>query len=186
MAVPAPELFGTADDGLVEVFLDLDVPAGYRAELIEGEIVVSPPADGDHADIVAAFNKKVVRHSSAEVYASGAMGLITPHGRFIPDSVVGPDGLFRGRDPWTTSEGVLLVAEVTSIHPEKDRDVKRRAYAAAEIPLYLLCDRTAREVVLYSEPRDGDYRADVRIPFGKPLDLPEPFRFTLDTEPFDS
>lgn len=184
MAVPAPELPDVADDGLLEVFLDLAVPAGYRAELIEGEIVVSPPPDGDHEDIVSELTWQISRNSATELYASGVKGLVTPQGRLIPDSTVGPRRLFRGRDPWMSPEGVLLVAEVTSIHPGKDREVKRRGYAAAEIPRYLLVDRTAGEVVLYTEPRDGDYRADVRVPFGKPLDLPEPFGFTLDTAPF--
>ncbi len=32
---------------LLQTFLALDVPQGFRAELIEGEIVVSPPPDGE-------------------------------------------------------------------------------------------------------------------------------------------
>lgn len=57
-------------------------------------------------------------------------------------------------------------------------------YAAVRVPLYLPVDRTVGEVVLFSEPRGGDYRADIRVPLGKSLDLPEPFALTLDTGSF--
>ncbi len=38
----APAEFLLAD------FLTFDTPEGYRAELVDGEIVVTPPLDGDH------------------------------------------------------------------------------------------------------------------------------------------
>lgn len=74
-----------------------------------------------------------------------------------------------------------MVVEVTSSAPEDGRDAKRRAYAAAGIPLYLLIDRGRRESVLFSQPdvEAQDYRADIRVPFGSDLELPAPFSFTL-------
>ncbi len=185
MALSPPEAPRTADD-LLDVFEELDVPEGYRAELIEGEIVVSPPPDGDHEDIVSELNRQVLRQSAVELHSSGTKGVLTPSGRFIPDSTIGPRRLFRGRDPWMSPDGVSMVVEVTSTRPDKDREAKRRGYAAAGIPLYLLVDRTADQVVLYSEPREDDYRAEIRVPVGKALDLPEPFAFTLDTAAFGS
>lgn len=40
MASPATERSGSGGDAVLAAFLDLTVPEGYRAELIEGEIVV--------------------------------------------------------------------------------------------------------------------------------------------------
>ncbi|MFD8319416.1 hypothetical protein [Kitasatospora purpeofusca] len=37
--------------------------------------------------------------------------------------------------------------------------------------------------VLYSDPEGGDCTVHTRVAFGKPLDLPAPFSFTLDTGP---
>lgn len=183
MTMVAPEPPAMPDD-LLDVFANLNVPEGYRAELIEGEIVVSPPPDGNLEDIVARVIRRIARSSRTEQYGSGTKGIVTPSGRFIPDITVAAEGVFGDREPWMDPDGVSMVVEVTSGQPLGDREIKRRGYAAADIPLYLLVDRSAGEVVLYGAPRDGDYRADTRVPFGKPLDLPDPFGFTLETEPF--
>ncbi|MER5862589.1 Uma2 family endonuclease [Kitasatospora sp. NPDC002040] len=182
VAMPAIEHPVSGDD-LLQTFLNLDTPPGYKAELIEGEIVVTPPPDGDHEDAIARFSRAVARHAAADLYVSGGKGLITPGGRFIPDATVAPLGHFRAQDSWAQPSGVLLVLEVTSTGPQKDRDVKRRGYAAAGIPCYLLIDRSRAEAVLFTDPVDGDYAALIQVPFGKPLDLPAPFSFALDTAP---
>jgi Uma2 family endonuclease len=76
---------------------------------------------------------------------------------------------------------MTISVEITSTNSGVDREDKRRAYAAAGIPLYLLVDRQNRESVLFSAPdvEAQDYAADIRVPFGSPLPLPEPFSFTL-------
>lgn len=173
-----------AADQLWRVFSELDVPEGFRAELIGSEIVVSPPPVGDHEHDVAKLTRQAVRKAAVEVYASGTKGVRTPRGLYIPDAVLVAEDHFRGQQSWMPADGILLVVEVTSSRPDTDRDVKRRGYAAAEVALYLLVDRERRELVLFSQPGDGDYRADVRVPFGSPLELPAPLSFTLDTAEF--
>ncbi|GGV09891.1 hypothetical protein GCM10010495_23700 [Kitasatospora herbaricolor] len=182
VAMPAVEHPLTEDD-VLQAFLELETPAGFKAELIEGEIVVTPPPDGDHEDVIARFARAVARHAAEELYVSGGKGLITPNGRFIPDATVAPVGHFRAQDSWSKPTDVRLVLEDTSTRPDNDRGVKRLGYAAADIPCYLLVDRTDGNVTLFAAPEDGDYTAHVQVPFGKPLDLPAPFSFALDTAP---
>lgn len=173
-----------AEDPTLAAFLELEPPEGCRAELIEGEIVVSPPPDRDHEDIVGKLTWLIARESAAQLYAPGTMGLITPLGRFIPDATVGAWGSFHGSDSWAEPSGVVMTVEVTSLRADKDRGTKRRGYAAAGIPLCLLVDRSEATTTLYSEPSGEDYRQDIRVPFGKELELPAPFSFTLDTSVF--
>lgn len=184
MAMPPTAMPDSAPEDIVEVFEELAVPRGYRAELIEEEIVVSPPPDGHHEQVVSRLTKQINRRSAAEVDAAANKGTRTSLGRVIPDLAAGMEGIFGDAEPWMPAEGLILVVEVTSTHPHRDRDQKRRAYAGAGIPLYLLIDRSRGEVLLYSEPGDGDYRGDVRVPLGKGLELPAPFSFTLDTADF--
>jgi len=76
------------------------------------------------------------------------------------------------------------MVEVTSSRPELDRETKRRAYAAAGIPLYLLADRKLKTGTLFSDPKGGDYTRTEGASFGEELPLPAPFSFALDTSDF--
>ena len=184
MATPATAPPDSAPKDILGAFEELSVPEGYRAELIEREIVVSPPPDGRHEGVIARINKQVDRKSVVELDISGNTGIVTPSGRFIPDATMVRSGGLDGRRSWDDTADVELVVEVTSGQGDKDRVKKRRGYAAAEIPLYLLIDREAGEAVLFSQPADGEDHAQLRQPFGKGVDLPEPFGFALDTGEF--
>ncbi|WP_372347420.1 Uma2 family endonuclease [Streptomyces sp. KL116D] len=182
----------TQADVLLEGFLALDTPEGFRAELIEGEIVVTPPPDGDHEDYIELVVSQVYRRSRADMQFSGNKGLKLTSGGACPKNHAIPDGtfaprerrLFRGADPWMPCEGVALVVEVTSSKPQSDREAKRRCYAHGGIPLYLLIDRDASSVTLFSDPKGDDYREHCTRPFGKAVALPEPFAFDLETAEF--
>ncbi|MBO1418053.1 Uma2 family endonuclease [Streptomyces sp. FH025] len=171
------------EDSLLQAFLELETPPGYKAELIEGEIFVTPPPDGEHETAFSLLNRQFMRKAEAEFDLSGNKGLIVPTGRFIPDGTVSPVGHFLNSDSWADAAGVLLVFEVTSTAPHRDRETKRRGCAAAGIPCYLLVDRSEGMVTLFTSPENGDYTEKEPVPFGKPIDLPAPFSFTLDTAP---
>lgn len=184
MAMPATELPDSAPEDILDAFEELGVPEGYRAELIEGEIVVSPPGDGEHDDIVIDIGEQIRANASVRLFTRGNKGLAVGKDRLIPDGTVAPPYHFRPHGSWAPVEGVEMVIEVTSGRGARDRQQKRQAYAKADIPLYLLIDRMAREAVLFSTSADGEYHAQLRQPFGKGLDLPAPFSFTLDTAEF--
>ncbi|MFR0352276.1 Uma2 family endonuclease [Streptomyces sediminimaris] len=182
----------TQEQVLLEGFLALDTPEGFRAELIEGEIVVTPPPDGDHEDCIGLIVNQVIRRSRTEMQFSGNKGLKLRSGNGCPKDHVIPDGMFapmrlrlyRGADSWMPCDGVTMVLEVTSTKPQADREAKRHSYARGGIPLYLLVDREASSVTLFSDPGKDDYREHCTRPFGRPLSLPEPFAFDLDTADF--
>lgn len=172
----------SGDDELLEAFLALETPEGFKAELIEGKIVVTPPPDGDHEGAMARILQQVLRSCGADLHFSGNKGLIVPGGRYIPDGTFALEGAFDGREPWMVPDGVLMVVEVTSTRPGKDRLEKRKGYAAAGIPLCLLVDRQENKVILHSDPAGDDYHSTTWVPVGEPLDLPAPFGFALQTD----
>jgi Uma2 family endonuclease len=180
------------EETLLEGFLALETPQGFRAELIEGEIVVTPPPSGRHERWLSRIALQVARKSEVVMDASGNRGLEVPRGGLCPKNHVIPEvvfaplelDLFDDDESWMPCDGVAMVVEVTSGQPERDRTAKRHCYARGGIPLYLLIDRENETVTLFAEPEGDDYQADCRRPFGKPIELPAPFSFTLETGDF--
>ncbi|WP_405011468.1 Uma2 family endonuclease [Kitasatospora sp. NBC_01539] len=172
----------SGDDDLLEAFLTLDTPEGFTAELIEGEIVVTPPPDGGHETAIGRIVRQVHRYGPPDLDFAPGKGLIVPGGRYVPDGTFTEADALRGRGSWSEPDGVLMVLEVTSRRPGKDREAKRVGYAAAGIPLHLLADREFDRIVLHSDPRNGEYTTVTGVPAGDPLPLPGPFGFTLATD----
>jgi Uma2 family endonuclease len=175
----------------------LDLPEGWRAEIIEGDIhIVTPPKD-EHSHIVTLIHKWLVKESLRDGSALGEIELYQNidvrvprrHSLYIPDLVVLP-GSVMDRGPEHSAGDALLIVEVTSKSTAKeDRGPKLWGYADAGVPLYLLVDRwdptTGHgEVTLFAEPDNGTYTSVVKVPFGKEIHLPEPFDLTLDTSGF--
>ncbi|MFF4603589.1 Uma2 family endonuclease [Streptomyces sp. NPDC001339] len=177
---------------LLEIFHELDAvtPEGVRAQLIEGEIVVTTPPAGRHEHCWSRLTRQLVRQCSW-IGISGHKGLILPSYGPHPDNHVIPDLTvvgrreFRGAPPWWRPDRELkLVAEITGHRPDLDRIAKRRTYALGGVPLYLLIDRERATTTLLREPSDGDYQVQYTAAFGKPVPLPAPFSFDLDTSDF--
>ncbi len=177
-------------DFTLQDFLSFDTPEGYRAELIDGEIVVSPPPNGNHERCITRIVRQVLAGSITQMDFSGQKGLIVPavggEGRVIPDITFVPAklDLFLDAPPWMPASGVAMVVDVTSSSPDHDRNAKRRAYAAARIPLYLLIDRQRGEVTLLGDPVSEEYTSSSTVRIGGRVKLPAPFAFTLETEGF--
>ena len=184
---------------LLRVLNSLDLPPGYRAEVIEGNIVASPAPQADHQQILMRISRPLILADWDPHWDIGVA--VSADGYFIPDLTVVPRDFQFGAPKGSTqssagiemvaevtssnadkdsSAGIEMVAEVTSSNADKDRGAKRRGYAGVGVPLYLLIDRERKESVLFSEPENGDYTAEERRPLGEPIPLPEPFSFALE------
>lgn len=186
-----------ADGGgrwLTDSFLALSdhTPEGLRAELIDGEIVLSPPPDGHHEHILSRVTRQFCLRTPDTVAFSFNKGLALPGSaaggpahHVIPDlTAVAAARGFRGTPAWMPPAEVVLTGEVTGGNPGRDRHDKRRCYAAAGIPCHLLVDRERRTVSLCTEPSGAEYTLIRTVPFGRPLPLVEPFGFALETTDF--
>ncbi|MFI1938379.1 Uma2 family endonuclease [Streptomyces purpureus] len=165
-------------------------PEGWRVELIEGEICVTPPANGEHEEIVSEVAEQVIlRRQDRQLRTYTGIGLFVPgasiSGKVEPDVVLAPKGSFADQLEYHDPSPVLLVAEVTSRSTAgNDRVKKIRGYARAGIPVYLLIDRDGGKAIVCTEPRGEDYGRKTTYKLSEVVPLPEPLGFDLDTSQF--
>ncbi|TYK52962.1 Uma2 family endonuclease [Actinomadura decatromicini] len=183
-----PEEPSFVREDLREAFAALEVMPGFRAELIDGEIIVSPTPDGQHETIVVAIYDWLRDTHDLRLHSN--LTLISPEGEYVPDGIAAPKGTFAGRDWHSKPDGVVMVVEVTSGRrgdrkgAERDRGPKRQGYAAADIPLYLLIDRLEGKATIFSEPRGNEYTHSASVAFGEDLPIPTPLESVLPTDEF--
>ncbi|MFI0465178.1 Uma2 family endonuclease [Saccharopolyspora sp. 5N102] len=189
----APVLPRSTWDELVQVWQSLDLPnKGWRAEIIEESIVMTPPPGYGHNVIADRVHRALARVIPQDwgIFQTAAVEIPLRSNLFIPDLVVIPmDALPSDDDPAPVPAGrALLAVEITSkSNANRDRNEKLWGYAHGGVPLFLLIDRFAKDepsVTLYSGPSGGRYRFQQKVPFGEPIALPEPFDFTLETKEF--
>jgi Uma2 family endonuclease len=175
----------------IQGLLDLRdrIDTGHRrAEVIEGQLVVSPMPVIWHErvcrwlehlfDEMCAVNDWFPDRAG-EIQLPPTGDLVEPDFMILRDASTLPD--LESQRPL---DRVLLAAEVISASSVRiDREVKPRACALAGIPLYLLVDRFTKPVTvsLHSEPDANGYAKVKTITAGEKLRLPAPFDFTLDT-----
>jgi len=160
---------------------------GVRLEYINGHVGVKPVPDGVHNEIVAWLQRHfMLLLPRLWLYSSNELKVEAYRtGRAVPDATLARPGSFLGEPVWKNPEAVLLAVEVTSFDSDthrRDRVEKPAAYAETGIPVYLLVDRENHQCVVYSAPIDGVYSSSVAVPFGDPVELPEPVGAVLDTE----
>ncbi|MEV7217247.1 Uma2 family endonuclease [Kitasatospora cineracea] len=95
------------DPHLLADFLALETPEGYRAELVAGEIVLSPPQDGGHEAVIGRVLRQVFR-ADREFDYGGNKGLVVPGGRYVPDGTFTERGAMQGQLPLPAPFGFAL------------------------------------------------------------------------------
>ncbi|WP_158562890.1 Uma2 family endonuclease [Marinitenerispora sediminis] len=171
--------------GLRELVDHLDVPKGFRTEIIRGTIVMSPVPSFKHGDTVHQIQEQVSAQLTEDRIARQMYAVASPDSDdySIPDLVVVPEPV-RKEEGWLVpADAVDMVVEVVSPNnPTNDTVVKPEEYASWGIPLYLLVDPRKGTVRLHWDPAKNAYRAHQDIEFGETLELSGPLKgIEIDT-----
>lgn len=162
----------------------MDLPEGYRAEIVEGAIDVSSTGRRRHGVLVNRLRRALDTHLGGGPYAPYQDGNVIHRRKvWIPDLFVAPLDLDEIPDEeglGVDAAGVEVVIEVVSPgrqNEQRDRIRKRREYARAGIPVYVLVDDHDGDgaVVLLTSP-DPDkalYTDEHRVPYGTDAVVPE-------------
>jgi Uma2 family endonuclease len=175
----------------IQDLLDLRdrVDTGHcRAEVIEGQLIVSPIPVIWHERVCRWLERSLDGVCEANDWFPDRAGEIRllPTGDLIePDlMILRDDSTLPDLESLRPLDRVLLAAEAISASSVRaDREVKPRACALAGIPLYLLVDRYTKPVTvsLHSEPGAQGYAKVNTVTAGEKLRIPAPFDLTLDT-----
>lgn len=159
------------------------LPEGFHAEIIEGSIEVSPTGRYSHGETANELRDSLVVFLAGSGYAARQdMNVI--HGRkvWIPDLFIAP----KAAQEHVTEDGigikasaVELVVEVVSPGHDstsRDRIRKRRAYARAGIPVYILIDdyddHGIVTVLTAPDPDQAVYDDEARAAYGTTVTIP--------------
>jgi Uma2 family endonuclease len=161
-----------------EIYARLAWIKGLRVELLTGNVVVRGDGPVEHARTAWCLTRALmprVLALDAAIFYQRATRVRATGDILRPDLAVVPHGLAE-----FDASDLRLVAEVVATGTvAEDRHIKPLIYARGGIPLYLLAD--VGSVTLFSEPSDGEYRAQTTVTIGEKLRLPKPFGIELDT-----
>jgi Uma2 family endonuclease len=181
------------DEILWQAWKAMELPEGFHAEIIGESIEVSPTGRQDHSRISYLLRRRLAQYldKKSSAYAVTNDTNIV-HGRkvWIPDAIVALEEAITalpGDTEFVTEDNVgldvrcvALVAEVVSPGHgcrQRDRVHKRRAYAGAGIPVYVLIDdhdgRGTVTVLASPSPDRAIYLESHRVPYGTEVTIPE-------------
>ncbi|MDO0913170.1 Uma2 family endonuclease [Streptomyces sp. DT2A-34] len=172
------------DEVLWQAWKAMELPEGYHAEIIEGAIEVSPTGRFAHSEVVNRLRDALAIYlKDSEYGARNDTNVIHQRKAWIPDGLVAPRDaeLIEDEDGLgIKASAVSVVIEVVSpgkTNQDRDRIRKRRAYACAGIPLYVLIDDYDGQgaVTLFTGPRPdkADWEDIHRVPYGTDVTIPE-------------
>jgi Uma2 family endonuclease len=132
-----------------------------RVELLNGEIVEMPSEGVAHAH----FNTKAANilrtavGDRAEIRDAKPITLIEQASEPAPDvAVIQPlDAIYATHHPYP--ENIFLLVEYAYSSLAKDKELKRKLYAKANILEYWIVNLVDRQVIVHRDPVDGDYRS---------------------------
>ena len=126
----------------------------YRYEIIDGELVVSPPPTSFHQRVAT---EMIRRWQPTLGVLTHAAGVSVPAGRYrerflVPDVLVVRNGV---SSPYYGPSDVLVAVEIVSPSSvTRDRWAKRGLYAELGIPEYWLVDPGERTLPVFFQPSE--------------------------------
>lgn len=185
-----PTISGSGFEELLDLLDELHVPDGYKAEIIRGNVVVSPWSKG--------YYNRVMRLVCRQLEARLPEGHQIDYGPFLfvfpgeasafgPDIYAAHERVFETESSHLDGEGLSFAAELTSPSTRNnDLTVKADVYARVGVPVYLLLDMQEKQATVFWTPSLKGYESHCTTPFGGELPMPSPFDCALDTTGFQA
>lgn len=168
-------------DEMFERLERMPVPEGYKVEVVEGTLYMSPQRYVHWDTIAAIFEQLRTRHPRQRIVSDVRFHFPGLMNGFCPDVVLLSKDARRDDAGRWRCEDVGFVAEVVSQSTaENDYGPKKAIYAYCGVPAYLVVDPYRRLCHLYTEPEQAEseddrllsgYASDLTVKYGLPMDL---------------
>ncbi|WP_351227047.1 Uma2 family endonuclease [Streptomyces sp. NPDC002133] len=174
-------------DDLFESLERMPVPEGYKVEIVEGAVHMSPQRDA-HWEIIRRIVRALEDRFGMSVKVKSDVRIDFPGhlNGFCPDVAKLREGAEKDHKGRWRHQDVEFIAEVISKDTAaNDYGRKKTAYAAAEVLVYLIADPYVGKCHVYTQPKNGDYVIETTVAFGAEIDLTNtPLGLTLATDEF--
>ncbi|MET7690887.1 Uma2 family endonuclease [Streptomyces sp. NPDC005483] len=159
-------------DEMFERLETMPVPEGYKVEIVEGTVYMSPQRDTHWEIILDLVEQLRTKYPRKRVKSDVRIDYPGHLNGFATDVTVMAEGAAKAEGGHWSYEDVEFVAEVISKGTAaNDYGPKKAAYATAEVPVYVIADPYQGRCHVYTDPKGSDYEVETRVPFGKDLDL---------------
>lgn len=179
----APPTFET----LLRTVAEMNTPDGFKAELIRGKIIVSPFSKLRYSRRMRLLREQLQAHVPKGHFADTSPFLFrfpAAERGYGPDLYVADEAAFEEEGLHADGAALSLVGEFTSVSTrDADWNEKLDVYGRL-VPVYLVVDMQDSEITCFWDPSPHGYRSRTTVSFGKPLHVPEPFDFAIDTTGF--
>ncbi|MET9558990.1 MULTISPECIES: Uma2 family endonuclease [Streptomyces] len=182
----ADESKGLTLDVLFEQLERMPVPEGYKVEIVEGAIFMSPQRDTHWEIILDVVEQLRTKYPRKRVKSDVRVDYPGKLNGFASDVTLMAEGASKPEPGYWRCRDVQFVAEVISRGTAaNDYGPKKTAYALAEVAVYLIVDPYQGKCHLYTQPKDGEYFTELSVVFGTDIDMTNTvLGLTLKTDEF--
>ncbi|MGW0824178.1 Uma2 family endonuclease [Streptomyces sp. NPDC002845] len=171
---------------LDEMFERVSAPEGFKLEIVQGAIYMSPQRQTHWRIILNIIVQLLARYPEERIASDVRVDFPGRLNGFASDVAAFKEGAEQDSKGRWRYQDVEFIAEVISKDTAgNDYGPKLDAYAEAEVPVYLIVDPYTGKWHLHTLPKNGEYRGHLSLDFGTEVDLTQtPVELKLTTDQF--
>ncbi|MEU6282303.1 Uma2 family endonuclease [Streptomyces sp. NPDC047028] len=159
-------------DDMFERLEKMPVPEGYKVEIVESTVYMSPQRDTHWEIILDIVEQLRPKYPCKRVKSDVRLDYPGHLNGFATDVTVMVEGAEKTETGRWRYQDVEFVAEVISKGTAANAySPKKAAYAKAEIPVYVIADPYQRRCHVYTHPKGDEYATETKVDFGDDVDL---------------
>ncbi|MDT0548311.1 Uma2 family endonuclease [Streptomyces lonegramiae] len=171
---------------MFEALEKMPVPEGFKVEIVDGNIFTWPQRETHWEITIGIIDQLWTRYPHKRLMSDVRIDYPGYLNGFATDVTLLAESAGKDSSGNWRYQDVEFVAEVISKRTGmNDYGSKKTTYATAGVPVYLIADPYTGRCRLHTQPKDGEYQAEVTVAFGSELDLTDTVvGLTLKTDEF--